>query len=43
VRLFGALSLGQNDERQLKRRYSQLERSQALGDNQPARLSAMMS
>ena len=43
VRLVGALLLEQNDERQLQRRYLQLEGLQALGDNQPARLSAVMS
>jgi putative transposase len=35
--------LEQNDEWQLQRRYLQLEGLQALGDNQPARLSAVMS
>jgi hypothetical protein len=39
----GALLLEQNDEWQLRRRYLQLEGLQALGDNQPARLSAVMS
>ena len=43
VRLVGALLLEQNDEWQLQRRYMQLEGLQALGDNQPARLSAVMS
>ena len=43
VRLVGALLLEQNDEWQLQRRYLQLEGLQALGDNQPARLSAVMS
>ena len=33
----------QNDEWQLQRRYQQLEGLQAVGDNQPARLSAVMS
>jgi putative transposase len=41
TRLVGALLLEQNDEWQLKRRYLQLEGLQALGDNQPARLSAV--
>ena len=39
TRLVGALLLEQNDEWQLQRRYLQLEGLQALGDNQPARLS----
>jgi putative transposase len=43
VRLVGALLLEQNDEWQLQRRYMQLEGLQALGDNQPAKLSAVMS
>ena len=43
VRLVGALLLEQNDEWQLQRRYLQLEGLQALSDNQPARLSAVMS
>jgi putative transposase len=43
VRLVGALLLEQNDEWQLQRRYLQLEGLQALGDNQPAKLSAVMS
>jgi putative transposase len=43
VRLVGALLLEQNDEWQLQRRYLQLEGLQALGENQPARLSAVMS
>ena len=42
VRLVGALLLEQNDEWQLQRRYLQLEGLQALGDNQPAKLSAVM-
>jgi putative transposase len=33
----------QNDEWQLQRRYLQLEGLQALSDNHPARLSAIMS
>ena len=43
TRLVGALLLEQNDEWQLQRRYLQLEGLQALGDNQTARLSAVMS
>src|SRR5262249_46725002 len=43
VRLVGALLLEQNDEWQLQRRYLQLEGLQALGDNQPATVSAVMS
>ena len=43
VRLVGALLLEQNDEWQLQRRYMQLEGLQQLTDNQPARLSAVMS
>jgi putative transposase len=43
VRLAGALLLEQNDEWQLQRRYLQLEGLQALSDNQPARLSAVVS
>ena len=43
VRLVGAILLEQNDEWQLQSRYLQLEGLQALGDNQPARLSAVMS
>jgi putative transposase len=43
VRLVGALLLEQNDEWQLQRRYLQLEGLQALGDNQLAKLSAVMS
>jgi len=39
----GALLLEQNDERQLQRRYLQLEGLQSLADNQPARLSAVVS
>jgi len=34
VRLVGALMLEQNDERQLQRRYMQLEGLQAVSDNQ---------
>jgi len=43
TRLVGALLLEQNDEWQLQRRSLQLEGLQALGDNAPARLSAVMS
>jgi putative transposase len=43
TRLVGALVLEQNDEWQLQRRYLQLEGSQTLGDNAPARLSAVIS
>jgi putative transposase len=43
TRLVGALLLEQNDEWQLQRRYVQLEGLQTLGDNQPARLSAVMN
>jgi putative transposase len=43
TRLVGALLLEQNDEWQLQRRYLQLEGLQALADNQPARLSAVVS
>lgn len=43
TRLVGALLLEQNDEWQLQRRYLQLEGLQALVDNQPARLSAVVS
>jgi hypothetical protein len=43
VWLVGALLLEQNDEWQLQRRYLQLEALQALRDNQPAVLSAVMS
>ena len=43
VPLVGALLPEQNDEWQMQRRYLQLEGLQALGDNQPARLSAVMS
>ena len=43
TRLVGALLLEQNDEWQLQRRYMQLEGLQSLADNQPARLSAVVS
>ena len=43
TRLIGALLLEQNDEWQLQRRYMQLEGLQQLTDNQPARLSAVIS
>ncbi len=43
VRLAGALLLEQNDEWQLQRRYMPLEPLRALADNQPARLSAVVS
>ena len=43
TRLVGALLLEQNDEWQLQRRYMQLEGLQSLSDNQPARLSAVVS
>jgi len=43
IRLVGALLLEQNDEWQLQRRYLQLEGLQAISDNQPARLSAVMA
>jgi len=42
IRLVGALLLEQNDEWQLQRRYMQLEGLQAVSDNQPARLSAVV-
>jgi hypothetical protein len=38
----GALLLDQSDESHLQRRYLQLEGFQAVGDNQPVRLSAVM-
>jgi putative transposase len=41
--LVGALLLEQNDEWQLQRRYLKLEGLQSLADNQPARLSAVVS
>jgi putative transposase len=43
IRLVGALLLEQNDEWQLQRRYMQLEGLHTLSDNQPARLSAVLS
>jgi putative transposase len=43
TRLIGALLPEQNDEWQLQRRYLQREGLQQLADNQPARLSAVMS
>jgi putative transposase len=43
TRLAGALLLDQNDEWQLQRRYIQIEGLQQLTDNQPARLSAVIS
>jgi putative transposase len=43
TRLVGALLLEQSDERSLQRRYMQLEGLQALADNQPARLSAVVN
>jgi putative transposase len=43
TRLAGALLLEQNDEWQLQRRYMPLEGLQSLADNQPARLSAVVS
>jgi putative transposase len=43
IRLVGALLLEQNDEWQLQRRYMQLEGLQALSDNQPVRLSAVLN
>ena len=43
TRLVGALLLEQSDEWSLQRRYMQLEGLQTLVDNQPARLSAVVS
>ena len=43
TRLVGALLLEQNDEWQLQRRYMALEPLRTLADNQPARLSAVVS
>jgi putative transposase len=43
TRLVGALLLEQNDEWQLQRRYLPFEGLQTLADNQPARLSAVIS
>ena len=43
TRLIGALLLEQNDEWRLQRRHMQLEGLQQLADNQPARLSAVIS
>jgi len=43
TRLVGALLLEQNDEWSLQRRYMQLEGLQSLSENQPARLSAVVS
>jgi hypothetical protein len=43
TRLVGALLLEQNDEWQLQRRYMYLEAPRTLSDNQPARLSAVVS
>ena len=42
-RLVGALLLEQSDEWSLQRRYMQLEGLQWLVDDQPARLSAVLS
>ena len=43
IRLAGTLLLEQSDEWALQRRYMQLEGLQSLSDNQPARLSAVVS
>ena len=43
TRLVGAMLLEQNHEWQLQRRYMQLEGLQSLSDDQPARLSAVVS
>jgi putative transposase len=43
TRLVGALLLEQSDEWALQRRYMQLEGLQSLSDNQPARLSAVVT
>jgi putative transposase len=43
TRLVGALLLEQNDEWQLQRRYLQLEGLQAISENQPIKLSAVMA
>uniref|UniRef100_E6PDP2 Transposase of ISCARN47, IS256 family n=3 Tax=mine drainage metagenome TaxID=410659 RepID=E6PDP2_9ZZZZ len=43
TRLVGALLLEQNDEWQLNRRYMQLEGMEAVSDNQPTRLSAVIT
>jgi hypothetical protein len=41
--MVGALLLEQNDEWQLQRRHLQLDGLQAIGENRPARLSAVMA
>jgi putative transposase len=43
LRLVGAMLLEQNDEWSLQRRYMSLEGLQSVSDNQPARLSAVIS
>lgn len=43
VRLVGAMLLEQSDEWSLQRRYMQLEGLHSLSENQPARLSAVIS